>query len=57
MKKLTLLFASILLATGVSLAAPTHEGHDHASQGSQVTLTTSGAQLTARIRDSCGPES
>jgi hypothetical protein len=37
MKKLTLLFASILLATGVSLAAPAHEGHDHAAKATANT--------------------
>jgi hypothetical protein len=31
MKKLTLLFAATLLAAGMGLAAPAHEGHGHAA--------------------------
>lgn len=34
MKRLTLLFAAILLATGVGIAFPAHEGHDHGNEAS-----------------------
>jgi hypothetical protein len=34
MKKLSLLFASLLLAAGAAFAAPAHEGHDYRAKAS-----------------------
>jgi hypothetical protein len=35
MKKLTLLFAALLMTTGTDFAAPAHEGHDHAAKATE----------------------
>lgn len=53
MKKITLLFASILFATSIGLAAPAHDGHQHGTK--TVTENAREKSIVGYISDNhCG---
>lgn len=53
MKRLTLLFAAIFLATGIGIAFPVREGHDHAATATATDAEES--SVVGYISDSgCG---